>query len=277
MIFRFLRASSPWVFALALLLCILGGGFAGALLLSTIERPRAEVTNADALPDASFLVSGQDPASDLDDALSFLYYKDDDALRISQSIIQSILERAIGAALSVATLRTTFSHAPYLFLLRERDDEGKIAWLFSARLDVPPDLSRNLHDSFLSRFPSAVIRTRVVPSGKKVEDVVFDESVLISLEERSYGYAIRRSTHVESGASFLSAEKDGEIFLSNNRSLLMEILLQGAFPKATMFAANPAAVERFAEIFPDADILRYARGISTKEEALSLSSFVCIP
>ncbi len=273
---RFLRTVSPWVFALTLFLVFIGGGLMGTYLLSKVERPRLVVQGPDSVPEASFVVSGMDPFATLDTGFSLLYFNDDDR-RIAQSIVQSFLKAALGEKIPMASLREIFANAPFLFLIRERE-EGKLAWLFSARLSVPGDFAENLHDSFLSQFPAASIRTRTVPSGKTVEDVIFDEDALISTEERWHGYIIRRSTHAESGRSFLTAEKSGEILLSNDRSVLIEILLAGGIPQRSIFSANPAIIGRFAEVFPDSDLLRHVQGmLAHKEEALSLSSFVCIP
>lgn len=273
---RFLRTVSPWVFALVLLFVLLGGGLMGAYLLSKVERPRLIIKSTDSLPEASFIVSGQDPFTTLDAGFSLLYFNDDDR-RIAQSIVQSFLRKALGGKIPAESLRESFAGAPFLFLIRERE-EGKLAWLFSAQSDVPEDFANNLHHSFLSQFPAVGIRTRTVPSGKTVEDVVYDENALVSTDERWHGYLIRRSTHAESGMSFLTAEQNGDIFLSNDRSLLMEILLGDGIPQKSIFLANSAIVGRFAEIFPDADLLRHAQGmLARKEEALSLSSFVCIP
>lgn len=276
-IIHFLRTVSPWVFALAFLLCLLGAGFGSAYLLSKIERPRPFAKSHASLPEAAFLVSGQDPATSLEEGLSFLYFEDNDGKRIAQSIVQSFIQKALGDTISMESLRESFSNAPFLFLLRE-NEEGKLAWLFSSTVMNPSVLSQNLHHSFLADFPAVSIRTRTVPSGKIVEDVIFDDTALISTEERSYGYTIRRSTHVESGASFLTAEKNGEILLSNDRRFLMEILLADDLPQKSMFFAKPATVGWFAEVFPDSDLLRHAqRMLAQKEEVLSLSSFVCIP
>ena len=272
---RFLRTVSPWVFALLLLLVLLGGGLMGAYLLSKVERSRI-VQRTDSFPEASFIVSGQDPSVALDTGLSFLYLAADDR-RIAQSIVRSLLKAALGEKMPMESLRESFAGAPFLFLIRERG-EGKLAWLFSAGLDVHEDLAENLHDSFHSQFPAASIRTRTVPSGKTVEDVIFDGEALVSTEESWHGYRIRRSTHAESGMSFLTAEKNGEILLSNDRSVLIEILLAGGIPQKSIISANPAIIGRFAEVFPDSDLLRHVQGmIVHKEEALSLSSFVCIP
>lgn len=275
-ILRFLRTVSPWVFALVLLLVILGGGLAGAYLLSTVERPRLIIKSTDSLPEASFIVSGVDPFTTLDTGFSFLYFNDDDR-RIAESIVQSFLKKALGEKIPVESLRESFAGAPFLFLIRERE-EGKLAWFFSGQPDVSENLAENLHDSFLSQFPAASIRTRTVPSGKTVEDVIFDQDAFISAEERWHGYLIRRSTHVESAESFLTAEKNGEILLSNDRSVLMEVLLSERNSQKSIFSANSAIVGRFADVFPDADLLRHAQGVlARKEGALSLSSFACIP
>ncbi len=278
---QFLSSVSVWGTALLCSLLLLLVASLGFLFLRTQERPTnsLERTEEPSLSGRFFASSGVGAEQKLTEGLKFLYGEGTDEEQIALGIIDGWGKNFFGSGDTLHSFLSEFSGSPYYFVLREGENEH-LQWLLSF---VPPpdhdDIIDRLHAAFAERFPHAKVRTRTVPSGKMVEDLVFDEQSVLLTTESWRGVRIKRSTHVESGESFLTVDSRGILAIANDRELLTEVLQREIPMGQNMLFAHRDLLYRYSDIFPDSDILRHFRGmtVESQDPLLSLSSWACIP
>lgn len=244
------------------------------ILLKTF-RPTTSVVHKGTL----FLAQGTNPQKSIDDTLTYLYGEDVDSINISKAVIDSLVTGFFSSDIAYAPLLTSFGDVPFSFLVQGESD-GSYEWGFAIASNSVDGsiLIPQLHRSFESRFPHAVERTRNLPSGKVMRDIVSSDVAVRSESEEWHEFTIIRSTHEDSNTSFLTAEGHGMIVFANNRELLLSVLRSGMPPGNNALLLHKALFGVLLESLPESDTLRLVHALYTeKEDVLSLSSFRCIP
>lgn len=254
----------------------------GVILVILLSIPRTlqrDIRTDVPLERLIFSFHGNDAKHALQELLSLIYGEQSDDRRIADAVIASLVREMFGDAVTAGSLLHAFGDAPFFIIVQARQDKSP-AWVVS--LDATDAVfaaqSQLLHNAFESRFPSISIRTRTVPSGKELRDVIANGGSVDRTEERWGAYRVTQSTEKHAGNSFLSAFDGSKMLAGNDRNLLaMVTAKENDLQADEALFVNREGFRLFSSILPDSPVIRYARGILRKDHELSLSSFFCMP
>lgn len=204
-------------------------------------------------------VQGVDPLKDLNSLRSQLYGADEDTARIAQGVLQSFLTERMGTGVSLMSLFGQFGQSPYAFLLK-KGDEGSLTWVFAVQSQSSTEEVRLLLDQLQAGVKAhsspAMVRTRTLPDGRVVRDVVHNPD-LLHMEERSYRRYLVRSMHYGYPRQmWIDAHYNDAYLVSNNAQLLQETIDSGFLPAIRSIKITPEGFEHLRLLFPDSDMMR---------------------
>lgn len=250
------------------------------LAILTEEQIVRQKSQSESTEGLLFFASGRNPAAALEQGISFLYRGSENQYRLAQALIRSLVLTQFPQELDLAQILNELSDIQFSFLLAKKPEQ-KSAWVVSlSSLDQKEgeNISSLLHVLFAARFPAMEVRTRTMPSGAVVRDIVSTMVPVRGIEETIDGFTVRQSTHQETGELFLSASKGNALLFGNDQHLLLS-LLRHPLSGGESFVVTREGLELFDANFPESDVLRYAKALFAggKEDRLSLSSWRCLP
>jgi len=268
-----------WIVALSASCVVLAMAFAAFMLLGQYEGALPTIYSVPEYPlpeGTHFFAAGKNSSVALSGALAYLY-DDADSVKLAHAIIDSYSAKIFGDEISLKFLLTAFDDTPFAFLFRPEEGEPQWGFVIADTADETAFIS-TLHRAFAHQFPPVKMRSRTLPSGATVTDVIASDRAVLNDTERWHGFTIIRSTHQYSRSSFFTAAGNGMIVASNSRDVLLFMLRSGAPHGERALLLHRDVFDAFSALFPSSDALRFTDGIFTMEEdVLSLSSFHCIP
>ncbi|HLC76467.1 MAG TPA: hypothetical protein VJB82_05135 [Candidatus Peribacterales bacterium] len=277
-----LKLLPAWILALVVSSAVLAMSLIAFVFLGRYEGMLSNSLDLSKLmeqEDTLLLVQGKNPLESMNTALQYLYGEEEDSFRIAEAVIDSFLADIVLDDSSPQSLLDTFGDAPFTLSIRQEND-GSYAWGFSVPSGGIKEslLIQKLHRGFADRFSLGEIRTRTLPGGTVMQDIIASDSVVLSESEKWREFTILRSTHQNTGESFLTAEGQGITVFANNREVLVSLLRNGLPNGKNTLLLHRSALEALSEVLPDSDTFRFVRSLFTdQDDVLSLSSFRCIP
>lgn len=232
--------------------------------LLTVSLPGEETTFSAPLPPIPyhagserehpllFAGNGEDAAGDFQRVISLLGDTDEDRAVILRGVMEASFQTFFGREMSFASILPS---TPYAFLLRSGSGTST-EWLLSLshvhdREDEEGKIAA-LEKGFASRFPPALIRTRTLPTGLPLQDIMQNPEPLAITETPYHGATLRILRDPKTGIVFAEGKRGGLLFLSNAEALLRESLEADASASVTESVHLPRrAFERFGTLFPE--------------------------
>lgn len=222
------------------------------------------------LPDLLFGVRGVHAERDFLSLAWVLAGEEEETLApIVSGAAQAALTRAIGKE-DLKALLARIEGVPYAFLLREGSG-GTLEWLAAVETGgegESAELLRSLEERFTARLPLARFRSRTLPSGKVVRDVVADPSLLTREEHPSRGYDVTILRHRGTPDTLASARKGGVLLLSDSSPFLrfaLEALGGETPPVSFALTLTRKALTRIAPFLSASSLLHSLRPFLTED------------
>ena len=209
-----------WAFLLSAVLVLISLFFVYQLSYS---QPQKTDISTSVSEDVLFVAAGEHLSADLDRALSLIYTDESDEVVIAKALLHSLFRDVFGDSADLSAILSTLPPSSYSVILQKKED-APLEWLFNLTISQEEseteDLLRTLREGFSSRFTNTKVRTRELPSGREVQDVIEDEVGITDISSIERRFFIRTLRHEESGESFYAAKRGGRLLLSNSEELI---------------------------------------------------------
>ena len=94
-----------------------------------------------------------------------------------------------------------------------------VRWIFVSNSEMSGQHISDLHEIFASKFPKGIVRSREMPNGEIVEDIVEDEQGVSKKSEKIRGFDVIISKHFDTSEAFITAQKENIFLFGNDISL----------------------------------------------------------
>ena len=232
-------------------------------------------------------VQGLNPMADLQSASSLLYGENENKAFIAQGVMQSFLQERTGTGVIMSVL-DQLGVAPYAFLLRQ-GGEGQLKWVFAVQSQSNKEDVLHLLDQFqkgvMAQSSPAMVRTRTLPDGRVVRDVIRNPYPMRTVEHSYRRYLVRTVHYDDPLHMWIDAHYKDAYLLSNDTQLLQETIDSGFLPSLRSIKLTPEGFERIRALFPDSDMMRLIGGLvaqksdskALQEEDIFCRSSVVLP
>jgi hypothetical protein len=274
-----------WALFLSVGLALLGV----VLIVSVSNFRRVPVIHED-MPyepteDEILSMQGLNIGDDLRWANRQIFGDDEDAAHIASGVMQSLFEGMFGMSVDLQSSLTTVGLSPYAISVHSASG-GVLEWVFAVEegreVDSRQEILHLLKEGFSTRFLSGIVRTRVLPSGNVVRDIVADTQGIEVVEERVNGFSVHTLRHRLSGREFVYALHAGyllrsgkdRLVLSNSRERLIAALERSWQPGYRLFLSRKG-LDLFTALFPESDMTNAIGRLIPHEGTLCESCLFC--